>query len=380
MVDYLANEIEAFDPHLIGLQEVVQIMVQSPGDFLLGNAQPATEVVLDFLDILLAELQNRGLNYRVAATVDNQDVEAPNQELEDIRVIDREVILARSDVDVANVQGQHYSAFLAADLAGTSIEQPRGWVGVDATIEGTTVHVVGTHLETAGSESIQVAQGDELLALLNGVDLPVILLADMNSRADRSRTPTYGNFIEAGFQDAYALANPGDPGLTCCHDDDLRNAAPDFNRRIDHILFRGDFSSTNASVIGADADQRTPAGQWPSDHAGLTATLNSNVLTAVQDDYTQPQTEALEQNYPNPFNSSTTIPFSLSNQQTVRLQVYNLQGQPVTTLVNQTLGAGVYRVTWDGRNAAGQAVASGIYTYRLQTGAQTQVRHLTLLK
>ncbi|MEW6749673.1 MAG: hypothetical protein AB1505_01680 [Candidatus Latescibacterota bacterium] len=160
----VAAEIATFRPHVIGLQEVALIAVQSPGDFLTGNRQPATEVALDYLEILLAELAERGLEYRAVATVENQAVEAPNVELDDIRVVDREVLLARADVQVSDPQAHNYRARLTASLGSVSLDLPRGWAGADVTVGGGSFRVVSTHLETAASESIQVAQGEELAA------------------------------------------------------------------------------------------------------------------------------------------------------------------------------------------------------------------------
>ena len=78
-----------------------------------------------------------------------------------------------------------------------------------------------------------------------------------------------------------------------------------------------------------------------------------------------PSTCTMAQNYPNPFNPSTTIPYELSAPADVSLGVYNLNGQLVQTLVQNTQGAGTYLATWDGTDMTGQAVSSGIYICRL---------------
>jgi hypothetical protein len=67
----------------------------------------------------------------------------------------------------------------------------------------------------------------------------------------------------------WSLTNPGQPGLTCCHDADLRNEVVDLDSRIDLILVRGGCASREAKVIGIDPALRTPDGLWPSDHAGV---------------------------------------------------------------------------------------------------------------
>lgn len=89
---------------------------------------------------------------------------------------------------------------------------------------------------------------------------------------------------------------------------------------------------------------------------------------------------ALQQNFPNPFNPSTTIEYSLASGANVRLEVYNILGQVVRTLVCGRQAAGVYRVSWDGRDAAGAPAASGVYFYRLMTDQVTHSRKMMYLK
>lgn len=93
----------------------------------------------------------------------------------------------------------------------------------------------------------------------------------------------------------------------------------------------------------------------------------------------------LEQNFPNPFNSSTTIRFEVPFNQggaTVQttLKVYNILGQKVRVLLDQPRLPGIYQVTWDGRDDSGDAVASGLYFYRLTVGKNSESKKMTLLK
>jgi len=87
-------------------------------------------------------------------------------------------------------------------------------------------------------------------------------------------------------------------------------------------------------------------------------------LSVAQRSSLAPQAFLLEQNYPNPFNPSTTIQYQLPTASDVRLEVYDLLGRKVMTLVNTRQVAGTYSVQF---NAA--ALASGVYFYRLQAGA-----------
>lgn len=83
----------------------------------------------------------------------------------------------------------------------------------------------------------------------------------------------------------------------------------------------------------------------------------------------------LEQNYPNPFNPSSTIEFTLPQTENVRLDVFSINGQLVTTLVNKRLNAGEHSVIFNARN-----LASGVYIYRIMAGSFVQTKRMTLIK
>ncbi len=93
-----------------------------------------------------------------------------------------------------------------------------------------------------------------------------------------------------------------------------------------------------------------------------------------------PADYALEQNVPNPFNPSTTIDYRLPEAGDVQIVIYNLLGQEVRTLVQETMDAGFHSVVWDGTDAFGKQVASGIYIYRMSVGDITKVQRMMLLK
>ena len=93
-----------------------------------------------------------------------------------------------------------------------------------------------------------------------------------------------------------------------------------------------------------------------------------------------PDSYGLSQNMPNPFNPSTNISYQLPEAGRVGLVIYNLLGQEVRVLSNETLEAGYYTVTWDGTDQMGRQVASGIYLYRLQAGRFVDSNRMMLLK
>jgi hypothetical protein len=96
---------------------------------------------------------------------------------------------------------------------------------------------------------------------------------------------------------------------------------------------------------------------------------------------TRAEVYALSDNYPNPFNPETTIKYQLPNAGDVTLEVYNMLGQVVRTLVSEQQNAGRYVLQWDATSDAGHALSSGIYFYRIQAGGEFQsVKKMLLLK
>jgi endonuclease/exonuclease/phosphatase family metal-dependent hydrolase len=177
---------------------------------------------------------------------------------------------------------------------GQSVTIPRGWGSVDAKVDDGTFRFINTHLEPESLinplvNEIQVAQGNEILSGPANTDLPVIMAGDYNSRADGTGTQTYSNLIKAGFSDAWTTTHPGELGNTWGHAEDLRNDTVRLTQRLDLVLFRDGtredgLCAVDADIVGDELSDRIsipdptkPAGPplllWPSDHAGVVATL-----------------------------------------------------------------------------------------------------------
>ena len=92
-----------------------------------------------------------------------------------------------------------------------------------------------------------------------------------------------------------------------------------------------------------------------------------------------PEQFALGPNYPNPFNPSTIIPYQLPTATHVRLEVFNLLGQRIATLVAGERSAGVHTAVWDATDGSGQAVGAGVYLYRLTVGGDSQTGRMVLV-
>ncbi len=110
----------------------------------------------------------------------------------------------------------------------------------------------------------------------------------------------------------------------------------------------------------------------------LAAMLN---LPVSQEDSkpTLPRSTLLYQNYPNPFNPSTVISYYLNSPSRVTVRVINVMGQTIQTLVERKQTSGIHHIKWNGKDNAGQPVASGIYFYRLEAGSFTQTKKMILL-
>jgi hypothetical protein len=109
--------------------------------------------------------------------------------------------------------------------------------------------------------------------------------------------------------------------------------------------------------------------------AGSTLSPQPPLISGIAGTHTGPPAEcALHQNYPNPFNSSTQISFTLAAPKLVRLDVFDLLGRRVRTLVNSRLGSGTFKIRWDGLDERGVRVASGVYIYRLSSAGQSPTR------
>ena len=127
-------------------------------------------------------------------------------------------------------------------------------------------------------------------------------------------------------------------------------------------------------VFDLTALQRGPVAQATTDADGHFA-----LPMASLGGHALPQGFALGQNYPNPFNPSTVIPYQLPTAAHVRLEVFNVLGQQIETLVNEERSAGVHTAVWNATDAAGQAVAAGVYIYRLRGAGVELTRRMVLI-
>lgn len=135
-----------------------------------------------------------------------------------------------------------------------------------------------------------------------------------------------------------------------------------------------DIDTLYTDLLTADGRRVAPAFR--------SGTMTIDRTTPVKEDESPllPTTVSLEQNYPNPFNLTTVIPFSVPVRGRYRLEIFNILGSSVTTLLDEQLSAGEYAITWNGLLTSGRTAPSGIYFYRLKSESGTHVRKMVLLK
>lgn len=112
----------------------------------------------------------------------------------------------------------------------------------------------------------------------------------------------------------------------------------------------------------------------------LTYVVYTDDVREIDEGESPPSDFVLFQNYPNPFNPTTNIEFLLPHSGQVKIEIYNISGQKVRTLVDQFLKAGHKLVDWDGKDDNGNDVSSGIYFYRLQAGDFSETKKMVLLR
>jgi len=318
-----AKEIADRAPDVVALQEVWRFTCTDLDPPMAGKGCSDPSIAGAFVDQLeytLDALQALGAHYQAVAIVKNFDMAAIaptglpfiiDGAYAALSAVDRDVILVRDGIDavpvnfeILNLQtcvlvsedGCNYkvSASATSPILGL-VEIPRGFVGVDATVNGRHYRIVNTHLEQRqpdptdlASRLVQSLQAYELLLTLQVTTQPgqkVIVLGDMNSAPeDQTVTTQYGDaippymqFAGMGYADIWTMRPGAVPGLTCCQNEDLSNHKSALYERVDLIWsLAAPAKVKQARVVGANVSDKTPPagkGIWPSDHGGVAVDL-----------------------------------------------------------------------------------------------------------
>jgi hypothetical protein len=298
----IAAEIVQNRPALVGLQEVA---TWHAGAF--NEAHPFAlpgHVSEDFTRELIAALAADGMQYAVASRHDNNFTLAfpisTGTELVAVGMVESGVILARTDLPpgelkLSNPQSGTYNARIPLIKNQFDPDPPHGfqftnsWQSIDVKLRGRTFRFITTHLDAlAPAGFVSGPQAQELLKGPASTSLPVIVTGDMNS-GPIVDPPAYNAFIAGGLSDTWTAAGLGAPPLTCCHlapNDLSSDPKATYTEDPDHIFSRGDFSVLDEHLVGntvPNPNLREQHGNvqeegpepfiWPSDHAGMVATL-----------------------------------------------------------------------------------------------------------
>jgi endonuclease/exonuclease/phosphatase family metal-dependent hydrolase len=262
----IVKEIKATKPDIVGLQEVARFY-RGP-DGVHDKTTNASTVLYDWLAILRKELKAQGLSYRVAVEQKELDVETASAEGYDLRLTLGNAVLVRTGkgahVKVTKTLKGVFSHQLDVPLKDQTVHVQRGYAGIDASVGGKKLRFLDPHAE-AYSDADATGQLKELLSkVASSKKLTTVIAGDFNSSPDRG--DAYNTVIKAGFWDT------GKKAGTCCEDETLTNASPKLDQWIDHIVVRPRVTVVARKVVGNRAADRV-SGLWPSDHAGVVATL-----------------------------------------------------------------------------------------------------------
>jgi len=326
-VKVLAAEILWEMPALVGLQEVFLFECTDLAPPVRGQGCDDPTIRGAFVDHLQGTLKALHRMYDVAAIVTNINLTPGIPVYMDevipilVRVVDRDVILARFDVDSTPVdftvyqpfgictkpsdQGCNYRVLLNVDTPVGTLSVERGFVAVDAAVHGKAYRFVTTHLEEKhpGTQAgpIQALQAEELIQVLHSTTpkhRSLIVVGDTNSSPIDPEIPTflgipgfpaplptpYMQFVAAGYSDAWMLGEGNVSGFTCCQQADLSNRKSELYERVDMLFSRvAPADVDDAQLVGVTQLAKTPPfrGLWPSDHAAVAAELEFRLHVLV---------------------------------------------------------------------------------------------------
>jgi len=289
----IASEIVQNKPVLVGLQEVATWYAgafKETNPFGLPDPPP-TE---DFTQELIKAIAADGMQYEAVSRHDNNFTLAFPIVTEasfpypgaNVGMVESGVILARTDLPpgqlkLSNPASGTYAAKIILKNPITEPPSPipftNSWQSIDAKVRGRAFRFITTHLDALDSTgTVRYFQAKELATVAASSSLPVVVTGDMNSGL-KSSPAAYGALLEGGLSDTWTAAGLGEPPLTCCHlapKDLATDPLAPYTDDLDHVLTRGNYSVLDEHLVGNKAPASPPSSFiWPSDHAGVVATL-----------------------------------------------------------------------------------------------------------
>ena len=342
-------------------------------DFMLRSAYDSSEVYVDGVVV-----QSFGTN--VARATDGIDVPVMTAGLKDVFVRGYKDGQTYDSI-TRTVDAQVFDPPVAQYVAPITDGSDFALSGLSI---GTTSGFTGTGLQTP--HPYQDGSSDTALLTQPIRVLPTSRLLYDEVAIIEPGEPGAG-FGEFGFWD-YAVVEATTDGTTWtplfdgydANDDPVWRAAYDNNASIDESMLRtrevdlGALFPANTDILVRFrffSDGFVTGWGWWVDNVRVEADVTNAPSSARL---------ALDQNVPNPFNPNTTIGFSLPRQTSVKLQIFDVRGRLVRTLVDETRGAGEHRVVWDGTDQSGRTAASGVYLYRMAADGQVMQNKMTLVK
>ena len=150
------------------------------------------------------------------------------------------------------------------------------------------------------------------------------------------------------------------------------------------------YNSIDQSGLDSWTESSQISGEWaisacsgmycvPSENGPFNLTISENVLNLL-DNADLPNQYALLPNYPNPFNPQTTIDYQIPEAGHVTIDIFDLRGQKIRSLINQNINAGYHSVVWDGNDESANPISSGVYLYRILTDEFVNTRKMILMR
>jgi hypothetical protein len=200
---------------------------------------------------------------------------------------------------------------------------------------------------------------------------PEIMISVSADWGDTWSEPAYMN-AKVGDANYYPQLNGMIPAYVC--PSDQLEVIGDLQAKV-HLLFLNDYSygsfvQNNGTNAGGMVKYASISVEMP---APITESNSPEIALPVTDAY-------LFNNYPNPFNPETTIKFETKAAENVTLEVFNIKGQRIATLVNDVLPAGTHQIVWNGKDSSNNSVSSGVYFYKLRSGRYTATKKMILMK